>query len=126
MLQPKKSSHQQPVVARRRGRSRRNIPRPPPSSEEDSDDEVKEEKIDEDGDDEDPEELEKIDPDEIDELNVFKGNRRKVGSIEVIWKVKFLLQVPECWNHENLHPCYGKNNFRMILVSNICMWFKWM
>ncbi|GFG30066.1 hypothetical protein Cfor_06137 [Coptotermes formosanus] len=74
MLQPKKSSRQQPVVARRRGRSRRNIPRPPPSSEEDSEEEVKEEKIDEEGD-EDPEELEKTDPDEIDELNVFKGLR---------------------------------------------------
>ena len=87
------------------------MPRPPPSSEEDSDDEVKEEKIDEDGD-EDPEELEKIDPDEIDELNVFKGNSRKVGSVEVTWKVKFLLQVPKCWNHGSLHPCYGKSNFR--------------
>jgi hypothetical protein len=41
---------------------------------------VKEEKIDEEGD-EDPEELEKTDPDEIDELNVFKGNSRKVGGV---------------------------------------------
>jgi hypothetical protein len=92
MLQPKKTSHQQPVVARRRGRSRRNI-RPPPSSDEESEDEEKRDKL-EDGD-EDPEELEKTDPDEIDELNVFKGNSkiRNVGSFGKL----FL--------HANLYKC---------------------
>lgn len=78
MLQPKKTSHQQPVVARRRGRSRRNIR--PPSSDEESEDEEKEDKLEEDGD-EDPEELEKTDPDEIDELNVFKGNSKKIRNV---------------------------------------------
>ncbi|KAJ4433544.1 hypothetical protein ANN_15853 [Periplaneta americana] len=74
MLQPKKTSHQQSALVRRRGRPRRNIPRPPPSSEEESEDDVKEEKMEEEGD-EDAEDLEKIDPHEIDELNVFKGLR---------------------------------------------------
>jgi hypothetical protein len=35
-----------------------------------------------------------------------------VGSVEFIWKVKFLLEVPKCWNYGNLHHCYGKCNFR--------------
>jgi hypothetical protein len=91
MLEPKKTSHQQPIVVRRRRRSRRNVPRPPPSSEEESEDEVKEERLEDDAD-VDPEELEKIDPDEIDELNVFKGNSRKISYI--VWG-PFSPEIPE-------------------------------
>lgn len=104
MLQPKKTSHQQPVVARRRGRSRRNI-RPPPSSDEESEDEEKQDKLEEDGD-EDPEELEKIDPDEIDELNVFKG-KSKIRNVGSFGKLFFTCNSVSVCNYEDFRYSWG-------------------